>query len=119
VSHFTNVNVKGRSQERQTGIPFVFTGLRTNNVVFTLTRLTEHHDQGQPEPEFVEYKLERVNSLSQSPRNGNFYHDQIFEGQLEGRINLLLTHQTRTDKVSAKVEANLAYNINRTFTQGP
>jgi hypothetical protein len=103
----------------QTGLAFGFTGLSPNNVVFTLTRLTEHHDQGQPEPEFLEYKLKIVNSLSQSPWMGNLYDDQIFEGQLEGRINLLLTHQTRTDKVRAKViEANLAYNINRIFTQG-
>jgi hypothetical protein len=88
----------------QTGLNFPLTGLSLSGMRFTLTRVTEPIREGENPPGEVEYDFEIARQLDQSPPSrGASYPAATYQAVIDPKIILRLTHDTRTDHVTAKV----------------
>jgi hypothetical protein len=93
----------------QTGLNFPLTFLSLSGMRCTLTRVTEPIREGENPPDEVEYDFEIARQFDQSPpRRGMDDPEATYEAVIDQKIILRLTHDTRTDQVTAKVIGGMA-----------
>jgi hypothetical protein len=119
----------------QTGTQFSNSNIRVDELRFFLTRITPRPADGEPAPESVEYRFEivnrdfrpEVNLDNPNPPNSvspvippNPNDPAHYAGHMQHRLSFTLTHNTRTEEVSARgLEGSVRYNVKRFIDQPP